>query len=96
MNTIRVFIPVGKAPAQPAAVGSGPRTGSPLRVVGLLDNHKHNTDKVLERLAAGLEQRFEALRFVRLRKPEAGRGAPREIIDMLAAQCQAVVNGIGD
>ena len=96
-KTIRVFVPVGhaalsRAPVSPPAVRDG---ASPL-VVGLLDNHKHNTAKVLDRIEHRLQERFEGIRVLRAQKPEAGKGAPKDVLETLARDCQAVINGIGD
>ena len=96
-NTIRVFVPVGhaspsRAPVSAAVVRDG---ASPL-VVGLLDNHKHNTAKVLDRIERRLQERYEGIRVLRAQKPEAGKGAPKEVLETLARDCQAVINGIGD
>ena len=97
MSTIQVFVPVGKASAAPpGAAGTGPRTRLSLRTIGLLDNHKHNTGKVLDRVQRRLSDQYPGIRFVRMQKPEAGKGAPKQMIETLAAECQAVVNGIGD
>ena len=95
-GTIRVFVPTGKI-----AAGSGrkdpesraPRSGF---VIGLLDNHKHNTDRILDYLEQRLGERYKDARFVRIMKSEAGKAAPASMIEELAADCCAVVNGIGD
>ena len=96
-NTIRVFVPVGKvqAPGERDAMLARRRSG-PHLVVGMLDNHKHNSDKVLDRLQHRLSERYRDARFVRVKKPEAGKPAQAKMIEDLAAQCDAVVNGIGD
>ena len=95
-ETIRVFVPTGKVSTRGHGVhGGDQRKGSAL-VIGLLDNHKHNTDKILDRLQQRLSDRFGSVRFVRAKKPEAGRRAPKKILEDLAAECHAVVNGIGD
>ena len=73
-----------------------PRDGTSSLVIGLLDNHKHNTAKVLDRLEHRLQERYEGIRVLRARKPEAGKGAPRDLLETLARDCQAVINGIGD
>jgi hypothetical protein len=96
-NTIRVFVPIGK----PAAVRSKPiasdaQARQRALVIGLLDNHKHNTGKVLDRLQQRLAERFETARFVRMQKPEAGKPAPKQLIESLAAECRAVINGVAD
>ena len=95
-DRIRVFVPTG-AVRQPAGAdrASGKREPGE-RVIGLLDNHKHNTGKILDRLQEGIARRFPDVRFVRAIKPEAGKSAPGAVIDLLAAQCEAVVTGIGD
>lgn len=96
-ETIRVFVPVGKEPASETIFDAGTRELThATRVIGLLDNHKHNTDKILDRVQQRLAQSFAGLRFVRIKKPEAGRRAPEKLLADLAAQCDAVVNGIGD
>ena len=96
-NTIQVFVPVGKAQAPGAGdvLMARRRAGAQL-VVGMLDNHKHNTDKVLDRLQHRLSEQYGGVRFVRVRKPEAGKPAPGKILEDLATECDAVVNGIAD
>ena len=96
-KTVRVFIPVGHASSERAPTPvSATRDGTAPLVVGLLDNHKHNTAKVLDRLEHRLQERYEGIRVLRAQKPEAGKGAPKPMLEALARECQAVVNGIGD
>jgi hypothetical protein len=96
-STIRVFVPVGKdSSAQARDAIDTVRTRTQLFVIGLLDNHKQNSGKVLDRLQHRLRERFEGVRFVRSQKPEAGKGASKQTLEALALECQAVVNGIGD
>ncbi|MBM3343651.1 MAG: hypothetical protein FJY56_16320 [Betaproteobacteria bacterium] len=96
---ILVFVPVGKETA--AKTSNAPATlqqrakDAPF-VIGLLDNHKHNSDAVLARLQQQLAAKIEGAQFVHAKKPEAGKGAPKAMLDDLAARCDAVVNGIGD
>ena len=97
LRTIRVFVPVGHASAAQIPLASAAaRDGTSALVIGLLDNHKHNTAKVLDRLERRLHERYEGIRVLRAQKPEAGKGAPKEVLDALARDCQAVINGIGD
>ena len=93
-KTIRVFVPVGRT-AQAQATRAR-RSETIPAVIGLLDNHKHNTAKVLDRLQHRLQERYPEMRVVRAQKPEAGKGAPKVVLDALAHECQAVINGIGD
>jgi hypothetical protein len=96
-RTIRVFVPVGKTTPTQARASSDAAPGNPnVHVIGLLDNHKHNTDKILDRLQQRLGDEYAGLRFVRAKKPEAGKPAPTQVIDALAAECQAVINGVAD
>ena len=96
-DTIRVLVPTGReaesAPHKDAARG---REAQSAFAIGLLDNHKHNTDKILDRLERRLGSHYKDVQFVRVKKSEAGKAAPRGVIEELAGQCQAVVNGIGD
>ena len=94
---IRVFVPVGKAAPTQSRTSSHETPGhSNVQVIGLLDNHKQNTDKILDRLQQRLSEEYAGLSFVRAKKPEAGKPAPTQVIEALAAQCQAVINGVGD
>ena len=96
-ETIRVFVPTGKpAAAVPNVDPARARSADSAFVIGLLDNHKHNTDRILERLQQRLGESYDNVRFVRAQKGDAGKGASAKVIDDLAAECQAVVNGIGD
>jgi hypothetical protein len=95
-DTVRVLVPVGREPAQGALPQREARSGNAAVVIGLLDNHKHNTDKLLDRLQERLGQQFGEVRFVRAQKPEAGKSAPKQLIEDLAAECSAVINGTGD
>lgn len=45
-NTVHVLIPVGKALAHQAHAPRAIRSGNAAVVIGLLDNHKRNTDKL--------------------------------------------------
>jgi hypothetical protein len=95
-NTIRVLVPLGREPAQRALPQREARSASAAVVIGLLDNHKHNTDKLLDRLQERLGRQFGEVRFVRAQKPEAGKSAPKKLIEDLATECTAVINGTGD
>jgi hypothetical protein len=95
-DTIRVFVPVGE-PAAARMSGQARTTRKDATfVIGLLDNHKHNTDRVLARLERHLEHTLEGVRFVHATKGDAGKGAGKTLLDDLARQCDAVVTGIGD
>jgi hypothetical protein len=66
------------------------------KVLGLLANGKVNGDALLDLVREELAARY-ALQAVVLRaKPNASRVAPDEIMEDLAARCDAVVTAIGD
>jgi hypothetical protein len=92
-GTISVFVPVGYASASSAK--ELPVRSRSEFVIGMLDNHKHNTDKMLDRIQARLTAQFSDVQFRRAKKPEAGRPAPSQVLETLA-DCVAVINGIGD
>jgi hypothetical protein len=93
MGKISVFVPTGTVPTKIDKPAS-PRGRSEF-VIGMLDNHKHNTDKILDHLQAQLAGQFADVHFMRVKKPEAGKPAPAKVLEALA-DCAAVVNGIGD
>lgn len=96
-DSIMVFVPVGEEPTERLASHTAKAHGKRASlVIGLLDNHKHNSDKVLDRLQQRLAEKIPSATFLRVRKPEAGKGAPKAMLEDLAEQCQAVVTGIGD
>lgn len=95
-DTIRLFVPTGKVSTRVHDTHARNQNKGSALVIGLLDNHKHNSDKVLDRLQQRLTDQFGSVRFVRAKKPEAGKPAPKKVLEDLAAECHAVVNGIGD
>ncbi len=66
------------------------------RTVGLLDNGKPNSDKLLKKVAALLAERQPELIVKQYRKPSAYRPAPPTLIDQLVAECDIALVGIGD
>lgn len=95
-DDVLVFIPVGKETKAKSATNTTQRAKDAPFVIGLLDNHKHNSGALLERLRERLAANIEGAQFVHAKKPEAGKGAPKAMLDDLATRCDAVVNGIGD
>jgi len=96
-DTIKLFVPTGGvSTAEPTPQRTTAREPQSAFVIGLLDNHKHNTDRILDRLERRLGEHYRDVRFVRAQKPEAGKSASRQLIEDLAGQCQGVINGIGD
>ena len=92
-----VLSPEGKAQTSAAKVAGLPQFGD-LRgkVVGLLDNSKPNADKLAERLAELLKEKYGVASVISRRKLSAQQGAPKQYLDELAAQADIVLSGLGD
>jgi hypothetical protein len=92
-----VLSPEGKAPAAATKIPSLPRfTSLNGKVVGVLDNSKPNADKLAERLAELLKERYGVANVVTRRKLTAQQGAPKEYLDELVARTDFVLAGLGD
>jgi hypothetical protein len=92
-----VLSPEGKAQTSAAKIAGLPQFGD-LRgkVVGLLDNSKPNADKLAERLAELLKEKYGVASVISRRKLTAQQGAPKQYLDELAAQADIVLSGLGD
>ncbi len=64
--------------------------------IGLLDNGKPNSDKLLKKVAAMLETRYRGVQVNYYRKPGAYRPAPNALLDRVATECDVALVGIGD
>jgi len=64
--------------------------------IGLVDNTKYNSDRLLLRIAQVLEQQHGAAGHVLRKKKKAGVAAHDEIIEEFKRGCDLVVAGIGD
>jgi hypothetical protein len=92
-----VLSPEGKAQSSAAKVAGLPRfTDLRGKVVGLLDNSKPNADKLAERLAELLKEKYGVASVISRRKLTAQQGAPKQYLDELAAQADIVLSGLGD
>jgi hypothetical protein len=67
-----------------------------MHTIGLLDNGKTNSDKVLKKVAEMLTARYPDLQVYYYRKPGAYRPAPDALLDQVAAECDVALVGIGD
>ena len=92
-----VLSPEGKAQIAAAKVASLPQfTELRGKVLGLLDNSKPNMDKLAERFAEQLKEKYGVAKVISRRKLTAQQGAPKEYLDELAAQADFVISGLGD
>jgi len=92
-SKVALLVPEGRVRALPVA--PPPRMGE-LRgkVVGFLHNGKPNADFLLARLADLLREKHGLAGAPIRSKPRVTE--PAEFIDEMAAQCQGVVNALGD
>ena len=92
-----VLSPEGKAQTSAAKVAELPQfTDLRGKVLGLLDNSKPNADKLAERFAELLKEKYGVASVITRRKLTAQQGAPKQYLDELAAQADIVLSGLGD
>jgi hypothetical protein len=87
----------------PAAEDVAPRLTPAARLaslrgarVALVDNSKHNADEFLRALEALLARDYGIARVERYRKASPSVPAPAEVLDRLAASCDALVHAVAD
>ena len=92
-----VLSPEGKAQTSAAKVaGVAQFTDLRGKVIGLLDNSKPNADKLAERFAELLKDKYGVAKVITRRKLTAQQGAPKQYLDELASQADFVISGLGD
>jgi hypothetical protein len=92
-----VLSPEGKAQTSAAKITGLPQfTDLRGKVIGLLDNSKPNMDKLAERFAELLKQKYGVASVISRRKLTAQQGAPKQYLDELASQADFVISGLGD
>lgn len=87
----------------PAAEDVAPRLAPATRLrslrgarVALVDNSKHNADEFLRTLETFLARDYGVAGVERYRKASPSVPAPPEILDRLAASCDALVHAVAD
>jgi hypothetical protein len=92
-----VLSPEGKAKTSAAKIAPVARfTSLQGKTIGVLDNSKPNADKLAERLAELLKERYGVANVITRRKLTAQQGAPKQYIEELAGQADFVLAGLGD
>ena len=92
---LQVFDPTTAAKEQPMAFVPRPESLRNVRI-GLVENTKYNSDKLLLRVAAILEKEYGAQSHIIRSKHGSGVPAHKEIIDEYTANCDVVIAGVGD
>ncbi len=67
-----------------------------IRVLGLLDNGKRNSNKLLREIGAMVKANHPDLTLNYYRKDSAYRPAPSDLLAQIITECDAVLVGIGD
>ncbi|MEO7020244.1 MAG: hypothetical protein ABI234_08855 [Ktedonobacteraceae bacterium] len=80
---------------QVARVERAPRSGQ-IHVLGLLDNGKPNSDRLLNKVGMLLREQHPDLQVKYYRKSSAYRPAPTALLDQMLAECDSALVGIGD
>ena len=76
-------------------VERAPRVAEVKRI-GLLDNGKPNSEKVLQMVAAKVAEAYPGVRVTYYRKPGAYRPAPSALLDQVVEENDVALVGIGD
>jgi hypothetical protein len=93
--TVQIFDPTTEVAGRRIAYVPRPKSLEGLRV-GLVDNTKHNSDQLLERIADILEREHGTKSHVIRRKKSSGAAPHAEIIEEYKASCDVIVAGVGD
>ena len=95
MGSFDVFDPTTDAKEQPLDFASRPNQLRGLRV-GLIDNTKYNSAKLLLKIAEIIEQEHGTTSHRVESKPNASVSVDQASVDTLKKQCDVVIAGIGD
>jgi len=66
------------------------------KTLGLLENHKANSDKVLQELAVILKEKYDLKDVIMLSKHSASLPTKPEVIQELMDKVDVLITGIGD
>lgn len=80
---------------QIAPVEHAPRSGQ-IHILGLVDNGKPNSDRLLKKVGALLAEQHPNLQVKYYCKPSAYRPAPATLLDQVVDECDTALVGIGD
>ena len=64
--------------------------------VGLIDNHKRNAGVYVAELSRVLQEEYGVAKVVTYRKVSQSIPTPADVLDSLAAECDAIVHAVAD
>ena len=65
------------------------------KVIGIIDNGQANSTTMFQELAKLLQDKYRPAQVLFKTKPTHMQGAPKAIMEEFAAQCDAVITGLG-
>ena len=95
MAKLEVFDPTTDPNEQPITYVARPDSLKG-KWVGLVENTKFNSDKLLLKIGKILEEEYGAVEARIWRKHNSSVPAHQEILDELSASCEVMIAGIGD
>jgi len=95
MANLQVFDPTTEAKEQALAFVPRPESLRNVRI-GLVENTKYNSDKLLLKIAAILEKEYGASSHILTHKHNSSVPAHQEVIDTIKSNCDVVIAGVGD
>ncbi len=96
MERFKIFDPTADA-KKPEPIRFAPRPASLRNLrIGLVENTKYNSDKLLLKIAAVLETQYGAQGHILRRKRTSGSAVPPEVLEEFAVQCDVAIAGVGD
>lgn len=95
MGTYQVFDPTTEAEQQTLSYVPRPDSLRNVRI-GLVENTKFNSDQLLRRIGAILEQEYGAKSSLMRSKHNSSVPAHQEILDEFGNACDVVIAGVGD
>lgn len=94
MPSLHIVSPV---PERKLTMNMAPRLSSlEGKTIGTLWDNKPHADEFLRLVADKLAERHGIARVIHRQKTYIGSLAPKEVLDELAATCDAVIVGVGD
>lgn len=94
-SSMTILVPTNDVQATHAERADRPASLRGLRL-GVLDNGKPNSDRLLDLLSATLVEKFGVRVVTSARKPAIGRLAPSDMVEELIASSDVIVTGVGD
>lgn len=64
--------------------------------LGLIDNHKRNADIYLNEVGRLLQTQYGVSKIIKYRKDSQSMPTPAEVMDDLAARCDAIIHAVAD